>query len=423
MARKSSTGKDPEDILTWEEITTTSTTCVKSHGYIANNAATVSFHLPVYTSTDVGKKVAIVGKGAGGWLIGNRSGIDGFIFSSGIYYNTERIGSTNQYDSAELTCSWNSNYCIHTISNVVGTLAQSNAGIGLLAEGAGTSIIITHYLYIDTLSNSSQFGNLTIPRYREAGCGSATRGLFGGGMGDTDFAQWLNSIDYFTFSWGSVATDFGDLTFWRYDNTACSNSTRGVFCGGMSTDGYTSTNVMDYVTISTLGNAADFGDSTIAKYGSSGLASTTRGVFGGGYTVSAGAYVNVMDYITIASAGNATDFGDLASLTGFCCGCASSTRGVFMGGWVAAPINVMQYITIASTGNTTDFGDLSEGKYGGSAFSSLTRGIYAAGTNAVGIINTIEYITIASTGNATDFGDTYAPWYLSAGCSNVHGGI
>ena len=114
------------------------------------------------------------------------------------------------------------------------------------------------------------------------------------------------------------STDFGDLTTTQRYLGACSSATRGVFGGG-SDDNGTQTNVVNYVTIDTTGNATDFGDLTIARRnlaatqngpeGGDGGANPERGIFGGGNVD--GVNSNVIDRFSIPTAGNASDFGDL----------------------------------------------------------------------------------------------------------------
>ena len=137
----------------------------------------------------------------------------------------------------------------------------------------------------------------------------ATRGLFAGGYTPTR----VNVIDYITIATTGNATDFGDLTVARYFVAGCASATRGLFGGGVSS------NVIDYVTIATTGNAIDFGDLTVTRSGLAGLASTTRGVFGGDDS-----YTTVIDYVTIATTGNATDFGDLTVARTYLAGCAGA---------------------------------------------------------------------------------------------------
>ena len=80
--------------------------------------------------------------------------------------------------------------------------------------------------------------------------------------------------------------------------------------------GYTSTvsNVLEYHSIGTTGNAQDFGDLTVSRYQTSACSSGTRGVYIAGAGVPPSySELNVMDYVTIATTGNATDFGDTLS--------------------------------------------------------------------------------------------------------------
>ena len=89
------------------------------------------------------------------------------------------------------------------------------------------------------------------------------------------------------------------------------SSTRGVLSNGY--DGGTYLTTIDYITMASEGNAIDFGDSTIVVENRTGLTNTTRGVFTGGLNPgSSPTRFNVIDYVTIASAGNAQDFGDLS---------------------------------------------------------------------------------------------------------------
>ena len=59
-----------------------------------------------------------------------------------------------------------------------------------------------------------------------------------------------------TLATGSIAA---------YNVGAVSNSTRGVFAGGLTSRWYIALNVMDYVTFSSAGNATDFGDLSTCK--------------------------------------------------------------------------------------------------------------------------------------------------------------
>lgn len=300
------------------------------------------------------------------------------------------------------------------------TSSVTPAGVlGLFGGGNDPSNVID-YISIPTLSNATDFGDLTQVAGTLTACSSSTRGLFAGGYTTSNVVT--NTISYVTIASAGNATDFGDLTLARSSLAGCSSATRGVFASGSTTTSQSgNTNVIDYVTIATAGNATDFGDVTVARFALAGCSSTTRGVFGGGYT---GSFLNTIDYITIASAGNATDFGDLTLLVYTLASCSSATRGLFGGGYESATggqdTNVISYITIASTGNATDFGDLTTARRRLAACSSTTRGVFAGGA---GGFNVMDYVTIASASNASDFGDLTIGRAELAGCSNAHGGL
>ena len=162
-----------------------------------------------------------------------------------------------------------------------------------------------------------------------------TRGIFAGG-GDV--------IDYITIQTLGNTTDFGNLTVGRYGSEACADATRGVIAGG-----YNSRATIDYVTIQTTGNAIDFGDLGYPRQYLGACADATRGVFAGGRN-SSNVYVNVLDYVTIQTTGNSTDFGDLSTTSGSGA-CSDATRACIAVG------TTIDYVTIQTTGNGTNFGN------------------------------------------------------------------
>ena len=86
--------------------------------------------------------------------------------------------------------------------------------------------------------------------------GGRGRGLFAGGYAPGA----VNTIDYITIETLSNATDFGDLSGTSYDfSGGCSSSTRALFAGGYRVS---YSNIIDYVTMASLGDAIDFGDLT-----------------------------------------------------------------------------------------------------------------------------------------------------------------
>lgn len=88
-------------LLPWTEVTGTSQTAAVDNGYILNNVALVTITLP--TTFAVGDVVVVIGKGAGGWKVGQPAG-DNIQF--GDLATTAGTGgslqSTNQYDCVEL---------------------------------------------------------------------------------------------------------------------------------------------------------------------------------------------------------------------------------------------------------------------------------------------------------------------------------
>jgi len=89
--------------LTWNEITTTSATASGDNGYIANNASRVTLTLPL--TCELGKVIAICGKGTGGWKIAqNAAQTIHFINVSTTTGTGGYIESTSQYDALEMVC-------------------------------------------------------------------------------------------------------------------------------------------------------------------------------------------------------------------------------------------------------------------------------------------------------------------------------
>ena len=221
------------------------------------------------------------------------------------------------------------------------------------------------------------------------------RGVIGGGyvaplrVDDIEFVEIMTLGDAFTF---------GDLSAVKAQPGPAADSTRGVFCGGMTPS---ATNVIEYVTIVSSGNGINFGDLTRVTNSPGALSSSTRCVTAGGSTPSAS---NVIDYFEIQTLGDALDFGDLTSTTSGQGGIPSPVRGVFSGGYSGDRTRI-NFITISSKANAVTFGELTKGRGGCATGGNGVRGITACG-DGNGHQNTIDYITIASQGNAIDFGDT-----------------
>jgi len=274
----------------------------------------------------------------------------------------------------------------------------------------GNSVTEIEYVIVETLGDTTDFGDSTQGRYGGGSVSSSTRGVWAAGYTNT----YVNTMDYVTIATTGNASDFGDYGYSaRWVGGGVSNGTRGVFTGGYNGSTITQNN---YITIASTGNATGFGstDSNASMY-SCGAASPTRGVWAG-YQNTSFSNINNINYVTIATTGNASDFGDLSVTRARIGAFGSDTRAVFGGG--DGGTNVIDYITTASTGNATDFGDLLTAGYGGSGTSSNVRGIFGGYDTAQ-----LQYVTIATTGNAADFGDQTQADRYTAACSSNHGGL
>lgn len=103
----------------WNEITTTTDNMLPNNGYIANNGGLVTLSLP--STANVGDVIYIVGKGSGGWKVGQAAGQQIIMGSSATTIGAGgSIASTNQYDSIALVC---------TIANTTWTVLGGPQGI------------------------------------------------------------------------------------------------------------------------------------------------------------------------------------------------------------------------------------------------------------------------------------------------------
>ena len=226
---------------------------------------------------------------------------------------------------------------------------------GILYGGANGPIVntIDKFVFASTGSRSD-FGDTVGSNAGNAGgYSNGTRGIFAG----IASPNWTTRIDYITIESDGSAQDFGDMMYSQYNAAACGSSVRALFGAGYRSPG-TYEKYIEYVTASTTGNSLGFGDLTADSRIRSSLSNSTRGVWSGGLNPGN----NIIDFVTIASTGNAQDFGDIiANRFGNTGGAASATRGVWGGGYSGSGdrTNLMEYITIPTTGNSIDFGDLS----------------------------------------------------------------
>ena len=300
-----------------------------------------------------------------------------------------------------------------------GDTSQRGTGRALYAGGYKTpnTVKTIDYLSIQSGGLTQKFGDLSgTAQANCSACSSSTRMVTNGGW--TGSAN-NNVMEYVTIAVNSNSTDFGDLAVPRRNNMAASNQTRGLVYGGNGTPANTAQ--VDYFEIATTGNAADFGDASSATaIIAAGASSSTRALFAGGYTPSA---VDTIDYFTIASTGNYTDFGNLSSARKAPGGLSSSTRSVFGGGGMPSAVNTIDYVTTATTGNASDFGDLSLARAINDGTSNGTRGVWMGGTTSPARQDTIDSIEIATTGNAVNWGDFTVERQNGGASSDSHGGL
>ena len=369
-----------------------------------------TFYLEMIRESDSDYKLYVRSGSHTGTLLGtgiytNASGVTGLQ-----YIKTDRLYSS--VANGNFVAKWEDIEFYNNTTSITtsATWKQLLSGIGVFPVSTSTTDNID-YIFIETLGNAVDFGDLTTNRVNPLGASNTTRGIFSGG----NDGSYSNTMDYITLSTTGNATDFGDLTVARGSGgDGVSSETRAVFAGGQ----YPRRDTIDYVTIDTPSNATSFGSLTNSRGDCGGVDDDVRGVFAGGYYSGA---VNTIDYITIATPSNATSFGSLPSAEyGVGNGMSNKTRGVFPSGYNGST-KAMSYITISTTGNATTFGNMVfNGEYTAGA-SSSTRGILAGGTNRdVGGGNTkiIQYITIATTGNATTFGDLTTATSASTGVSD-----
>ena len=265
---------------------------------------------------------------------------------------------------------------------------------------------VLEYHSIGTTGNAQDFGDLTVSRYQTSACSSGTRGVYIAGAGVPPSYAELNTMDYVTIATTGNATDFGD-TLAAVDRTAAtSDGTRGVIGGGANGGNI---NTIQYITIASAGNATDFGDLTQVMSNNSAMNDATRSIINQGYSSATAS----MEYVTTQTTGNATDFGDHSNYVSH--GAASdATRGLIMGGDSGSRINTISYVTIQTTGNTTDFGDLT---VVGSRLGCASDGTYATAVGGRDRTSTIDRVTVQTTGNATDHGDLAVSGQYTASAS------
>jgi len=255
----------------------------------------------------------------------------------------------------------------------------ASASRGVVFGGYASPSYFTDIDYITVSSGggAAEFGDLPTARGWSAACGDGIKGLVAG--------SWPGpaAVDFVNIATTGDASNFGELVVRPYGQGGsavgheitggCGSPTRGIFGGGAhGTPSTTAINLIQFISIQSGGNSVKFGELNKLSYGVTASSNSTRGLFYGGRTPSAH---DVIDFITIATEGNATDFGNLSDSKFDCSACASSTRGVVAGGRTPSYLNIIEFVTISSTGNVSDFGDLTSTRSQMGGFSDVHGGL------------------------------------------------
>jgi hypothetical protein len=224
---------------------------------------------------------------------------------------------------------------------------------GLFIAGVSSSawLNIIEYVTTTTTGNSVDFGDTVasgISNVAAASNGVTAMYAMGEYQG--------TSIEKVTIATtGNASAWSGSLSNSRNNGTAASDGTKGFFMGGLPipNNGVTQ-NTIDYFTISTDSSATDWGDLTQSKYGGRAVGNEDRILYGGGKNSSE---LNSIDYFSTASAGNAYDFGDLTYSVRAPIASNNETKAVWVGGWTgSARVTTQNIVTIDTAANATTFG-------------------------------------------------------------------
>ena len=263
-----------------------------------------------------------------------------------------------------------------------GTNAGASCGSatrGIYTAGTAPESNTITYVTIPSLGDSILFGDLFSVAYRMGGGGSSsTRGIFMGGRGAP--GGYHNIIQYIQIQTTGNALDFGDLLIGGRGQGCTINSPTRVFCTGNGP--YTGD--IQYVNISSKGNAINFGNNTWAGGYQCGCSNSVRGVICGGYQFPGSFLSNQKSYIIMASDGEAVEFGELTQGAGDGLGYAYSgatqTRGCVLGGMDSSSSpypnrKTVDAFNFDSKGEVTVIGDLSEAKRDGGCTSDSHGGL------------------------------------------------
>jgi hypothetical protein len=204
----------------------------------------------------------------------------------------------------------------------------ANQTRGVNAGGYSPSINdIIDFVTIASTGNAVDFGNLDQNIGGGPGGGaSPTRGVFSGGYNPSPALTALNTLQFITIASTGNSQDFGDMTVLRTHNAQATSSTRSVIAMGYnktpSTGNYDNQATSEVFTFSTLGNATNFGDMINTGISPGGTSDSVRGVWAGGSST------NTIQYVNISTTGDSVDFGDLVTSGGWMGGVSNGHGGL-----------------------------------------------------------------------------------------------
>jgi hypothetical protein len=217
-----------------------------------------------------------------------------------------------------------------------------------------------------SFTTATDIGDLTAARHSMMGHSSRVSGYVAGGAPGNS-----NVIEKFPFSLdsGVTATDVGDITVARSFGSAQNSGTHGYSTGGgVSPPPITAQNVIDKFPFASDNNAGDVGDLTIATRNvTSGQSSSENGYASGGTTAPT-PRVSTIQRFPFAVDTDASSVGNLATVTNVNAGVSSTVKGYSCGGTVPSspdPDNFnfdIEAFPFASDSAATDVGDLTQAR-------------------------------------------------------------
>lgn len=287
----------------------------------------------------------------------------------GVFAGGYASGFKNEIDYVNITSAGNATDFGDLTDSRNGVSATASTTRSVFAQGWNGSVYsnVLDYITTATTGNATDFGDYSVAMSNSARgvTSDGTTGLFQGGWPNSGSAR-SNVIHKITIATTGNTTDFGDLSVPRMKAGAAGDATRGLCSSGSATvsGSNSNSNVIDYVTIATPGNATDFGDGTIVRTELMGASDSSRSLFAGGYGDGSASERVTIDYVTTQTTGNATDFGDLTGQRFDGSASSNGTKALFTGYHDNATSNIIDQVTIQTAGNATDFGDLTTARYG-----------------------------------------------------------